>query len=174
MIFLTGYAIIICIKVHEKIFVIVFQLKGVVYTDKDIFINAQNDNANNYRSALSEIAAGRKRSCWIWYVFPILKEEELMVDFYSRYFAFESLDDAKAYAADSLLMERLAEITEAILVHDRPIAEIMGSAIDVDKLHACMTLFQAIAPENNCFERVLNKYYNGKPRRSTLKLIEQI
>ncbi|HCJ40551.1 DUF1810 family protein [uncultured Ruminococcus sp.] len=142
--------------------------------DNDIYINAQNDNVNSYSAALDEIRMGRKRSCWIWYVFPILKEEELMADFYSRYFAFEIVDDAKAYAADSILLERLVTITDALLAHDKPISELMASDIDVKKLHACMTLFGNICPDKKCFELVLEKFYDGKPRSSTVKLINEL
>lgn len=141
--------------------------------DLSIYLRAQDENDNDYKKALSEIRTGRKSSCWIWYVFPILNIKELLVDFYSSYFAFECLYDAFEYFDHSVLRERLIEITSALLALDTQIVKIMGSEIDKMKLWSCVTLFHYVSPESFVFIDVINKFFDGKMHGPTISKIQE-
>ena len=69
--------------------------------------------ARDYDTALSEIRAGRKRSHWIWYIFPQIRG--LGYSSTAQYYALEDLGEAKAYLADPVLRQRLLEISGALL-----------------------------------------------------------
>lgn len=142
--------------------------------DLEIYLNAQNNNYNDYNEALTEIKLGHKKHCWIWYIFPILPVDELMADFYSDYFALEDLQSAKDYIADPTLGKRLEEITSALLDSDKDILEIMGSDIDKRKLHSCMTLFSIIAPHKTVFKEVIKRFYKNNLHQPTIDMINQL
>lgn len=129
------------------------------------FIDSQRAG---YETALKEIKAGRKESHWIWYVFPQLRG--LGHSFNSEYYGIEDLDEAKAYLANYILGPRLREITQALL--DSPVKDIESimPGIDAVKLKSSMTLFDAVCPDD-VFDAVLQKYFNGKRDRLTLKRI---
>ena len=131
----------------------------------DRFLKAQ---ASSYDAALREICAGQKRSHWIWYIFPQIAG--LGFSSTSRYYALQSLDEAKEYLENETLKARLIEISEALLSHDKDARSIMGSPDDM-KLRSCMTLFQAADPEIEVFGKVLDKFFDGKPDQRTLELI---
>ena len=132
------------------------------------FITAQ-DGYGSYNIALKEIKEGRKRSHWVWYVFPQI--QGLGHSYYSDYYGIKSIDEASAYMADKLLGQRLREITEALLkIDNKMISEILGG-IDAQKVRSCMTLFDLVSP-HDLFEKVLDKYYGGKRCGLTLKRFE--
>ncbi len=129
------------------------------------FVTAQNAY-DTYNIALKEIKEGRKRSHWIWYVFPQI--QGLGHSYNSEYYGIKSIDEASAYIADKLLGQRLREITEALLkIDNKMISEILGG-IDAQKVRSCMTLFDLVSP-HDIFEKVLDKYYGGKRCGITLK-----
>lgn len=132
------------------------------------FLDAQ---AYDYELALSEIRAGQKRSHWIWYIFPQLKQ--LGRSGTALYYGIRDLDEAKEYLAEPTLRARLIEISEALLEQpgNDPLA-VMGHPDDL-KLRSCMTLFAAADPECPVFQQVLDKYYGGKPDLRTAALLEK-
>lgn len=130
------------------------------------FIKAQN---RDYPIALSEIRDGYKRSHWIWYIFPQLKQ--LGRSSLAQYYGIDSIDEAKAYLLHPVLRARLEEICEALLKLDSGDPyRIMGN-IDGMKLRSSMTLFSEAAGRNSIFDRVLLKYYDGKKDDLTIKLL---
>ena len=130
------------------------------------FLNAQ---AADYETALREIRAGRKKSHWIWYIFPQLKE--LGRSSTAREYGIRDLDEARAYLADPVLCSRLLEISGALLdLPGRDTRAVMGYPDDL-KLRSSMTLFAAADPEQKVFQQVLDKYYNGIPDPLTLELL---
>jgi uncharacterized protein (DUF1810 family) len=130
------------------------------------FVRAQEDD---YEQALSEICSGRKRSHWMWYIFP--QFDGLAFSSTSRHFAIKSLDEARAYLDHPLLGPRLIECAEAVLdVKNRSATEIFGSPDDM-KLRSCATLFANISPPSSVFERLLEKYYQSEPDGKTLQLL---
>lgn len=133
--------------------------------DLQRFIDAQNED---YEQALSEIRRGKKRSHWIWYIFPQMKG--LGFSYNSEYYGISSLREAKDYLNHELLGNRLIEITASLLLHKgKDIEQIMGD-IDAMKLKSSMTLFDAVRP-GGVFGEVLDEFYAGERCRRTLELI---
>lgn len=134
--------------------------------DLNRFVRAQ---ANDYQRALAELRSGRKRSHWMWYVFPQVKG--LGLSSTSERFAIRSLDEARAYVAHPRLGLRLLECAEAVLaVEGRSATEIFGSPDDM-KLRSCATLFARVSPAGSVFHRLLVKYYGGAQDPRTLQLL---
>lgn len=120
------------------------------------FVRAQ---APVYLSVVDELRGGRKRSHWIWFIFPQLRglgSSPLAV----RY-GISSLDEARAYLRHDLLGPRLHECTQLVnQVRGRSIVEIFGSPDDL-KLCSSMTLFAHATDDNEDFVALLAKYYGG-------------
>ena len=123
------------------------------------FVAAQEDAAI-YARALGELRDGRKRSHWIWFVFPQIAG--LGSSPMSQAYAIGSLEEARAYLAHPILGPRLRECAEALLVADPSLtAEQILGAIDALKVRSSMTLFTRAAPEDQIFTTVLDRFYNG-------------
>ena len=134
--------------------------------DLERFVRAQE---SDYRRALEEIAAGRKRSHWMWYIFP--QFAGLGLSSTSRHYAIGSLDEARAYLAHPILGPRLIECAGATLtVEGRSAHDIFGSPDDM-KLRSSATLFALVSPEDSVFQRVLEPYFDGKRDERTLDLV---
>ncbi len=134
--------------------------------DLDRFKKAQEED---YPYALQEIKAGRKRSHWIWYIFPQLKG--LGFSSMSDYYGIDGRAEAQAYIADPLLREHLVEISEALLaLESHNPTHVMGYPDDL-KLKSSMTLFSEVAPDIPVFEQVLQKFFAGEKDPRTLKLL---
>ena len=130
------------------------------------FIDAQ---ARDYRAALAEIRAGRKRSHWMWYVFP--QFHGLGFSSTTVHFSIKSADEARAYLDHPLLGSRLRECVDALLALDGCSAhQVFGSPDDL-KLKSSMTLFARVSPEGSVFEQVIDRYYDGQQDRMTIELL---
>ena len=124
---------------------------------------------SDYQRALSEIKNGKKVSHWMWYIFPQMKG--LGRSSMSEYYGIQDLNEAKAYLADPTLGKHLIEICEALLSLDTNDAtEVMGRPDD-RKLKSSMTLFDAATETIDVFQRVLDKYYQGKKDYRTLRML---
>lgn len=129
------------------------------------FVDAQE---RDYETALSEIRAGRKRSHWMWYIFP--QFEGLGSSPTSRHYAIKTAGEAQAYLAHPLLGRRLIECAEAVLhVQGRSAHDIFGSPDDM-KLRSCATLFASVSPDDSVFHRLIAKYFDGEVDERTLRL----
>lgn len=127
------------------------------------FIEAQR---LSYETALGEIRNGWKESHWVWYIFPQLKG--LGHSYNSQYYGISGREEAVAYLEHPVLGARLREISAALLAIEVKSAVEILSRTDAVKVRSCMTLFDAICP-NDIFAKVLDKYYNGKrDKRSQL------
>ncbi len=132
------------------------------------FVRAQEDD---YEQALSEIRRGRKRSHWMWYIFP--QFDGLGFSATSQRYAIKTLAEAEAYLAHPLLGPRLVECAEAALGVDGKTAnEIFGSPDDM-KLKSCATLFACVSPDGSVFHRLIDKYYQGGRDEKTLQLVRR-
>lgn len=130
------------------------------------FVDAQE---KVYDRALAEIKSGFKRSHWMWYVFPQIAG--LGFSSTSQHYAIKSLDEAKAYLAHPTLGRRLVECAEAALaVEGRTAYEIFGPPDNL-KLRSCATLFACVSPAGSPFEKLLDKYFQGKRDDKTLELL---
>jgi uncharacterized protein (DUF1810 family) len=124
--------------------------------DLDRFVQAQNQVAEQVRLELRE---GRKRSHWMWFVFPQLSG--LGRSSTARRYAIASLEEAHDYLKHPILGPRLVECSQLVnRVEDRPIDQIFDSPDDV-KFHSCMTLFSLVQPGSSVFEDALAKYFGG-------------
>ena len=118
-------------------------------------------------AVLAELEAGRKRSHWMWFVFPQLAS--LGRSSTARYYGIESVDEARAYLAEPVLGERLKACTRAVLGHpDRSAHAIFGSPDDL-KFRSCMTLFGLAAPEEPLFRQALERFCEGRPDPLTVE-----
>jgi uncharacterized protein (DUF1810 family) len=132
------------------------------------FVQAQE---KVYPRALTEIKRGRKRSHWMWFIFPQI--DGLGHSSTARFYAIKSEDEAKAYLDHPLLGTRLIECGEALLkIQGASAAEIFGYPDDL-KLRSSMTLFASVAEPNSVFSRVLERYYQGQPDPQTLELLRR-
>lgn len=133
----------------------------------DRFIKAQE---NTYYIALNEIKNGRKRSHWMWYIFPQIKG--LGMSDASRFYGIDSVIEARAYLDNEILGARLREITgELLKLNENNPFDIFGT-IDTIKLKSCMTLFNYVSDED-IFMDVLEKFYNGEIDDKTIFLCEK-
>lgn len=134
--------------------------------DLQRFVAAQR---GSYEHALAEIASGRKRSHWMWYVFP--QFAGLGASATSRQYAIASLEEAEAYLRHEVLGPRLVACAEAALaVKGRSAREIFGSPDDL-KLRSSATLFAQVSRAGSVFHRLLDRYFNSEPDEATLRLV---
>jgi uncharacterized protein (DUF1810 family) len=131
--------------------------------DLQRFVDAQE---RVYPTVLDELRAGRKRSHWIWFIFPQIAG--LGSSPTAARYAISSLDEARAYLRHDLLGPRLRECTRLVnAVADRSIGEIFGSPDDL-KVRSSMTLFAHATDDNEDFVQLLQRYYNGEEDSLTL------
>ncbi len=135
--------------------------------DLERFVRAQE---GVHDTALAELRAGRKRTHWMWFVFP--QVAGLGASPMARRYAIGSLAEARAYLDHPLLGRRLSECAEALLaLEGREARDVLGYPDDL-KLRSCATLFAAVAPPGSPFERLLARYYGGQRDPETLRRIE--
>ena len=134
--------------------------------DLNRFLTAQEQD---YAQALAEIRAGRKRSHWIWYIFPQLRG--LGYSYNAEYYGLADAEEARRYLAHPVLGARLREITEALLeLPESDPIRVMGRPDDL-KLCSSMTLFEYVSVQDSVFGKVLDKYYGGRRDAATLQLL---
>lgn len=134
--------------------------------DLQRFIIAQYQD---FKIALEEIKSGKKRSHWMWYIFPQLKG--LGMSETSKYYGIDGLDEAKEFMHHPVLGQNLVLISSELLKLNIPNAtEIFGTPDD-RKLFSSMTLFSFVLPENPVFQKVLDKFFNGKKDDQTIQLL---
>ncbi len=130
------------------------------------FVEAQ---ARVYHSVLDELRDGRKRSHWIWFVFPQIAG--LGSSPTAARYAISSLDEARAYLGHTVLGPRLRECARLVTaVRGRSITQIVGSPDDL-KVRSSMTLFARATSDNDDFTAVLEKYYGGEEDPLTAKQV---
>ena len=132
------------------------------------FVEAQR---GVHADALAELRAGRKRSHWMWFVFPQLAG--LGTSPTAQRYGVRSLDEASAYLAHPLLGARLRECAQALLGLRGCSAEQVFGYPDVLKLRSSMTLFAAVPGADPVFGEVLARYYGGQADERTLHLLGQ-
>lgn len=128
------------------------------------FVAAQE---GQYEAALAEIARGRKRSHWMWFVFPQLAGlgRSAMV----QHYAIRSLDEARAYLDHRVLGPRLRACVAALQGLGQTSAEAVFGSVDAVKLRSSLTLFAA-AGADRLFAEALERWF-GHPDQATLDLL---
>jgi uncharacterized protein (DUF1810 family) len=128
------------------------------------FLDAQD---SVYDQVCSELRDGRKRSHWMWFIFPQITG--LGRSETARFYAISSLDEAAAYLQHPVLGPRLQECTKLVnQVAGKTIHEILGSPDDM-KFRSSMTLFEQAASDKQPFEDALQKYFRGERDPLTLE-----
>ena len=123
----------------------------------------------DYQVALKEIKEGYKRSHWMWYVFPQIIG--LGQSRTSIFYSIKDLEEAKAYMADESLGGHMLEVCNALLgLETNDASYVFGSPDDV-KLQSSMPLFKEACPEEEIFQQVLDKFFDGKADRRTIEII---
>jgi len=121
------------------------------------FVDAQEPV---YEQVCAELREGRKRSHWMWFIFPQLRglgQSDLAIKF-----GISSRQEAEAYLKHAVLGPRLRECTRLVnLVEGRTVREVFGSPDDL-KFRSSMTLFASVASENQVFKDALEKYFAGE------------
>ncbi|MBB3406889.1 uncharacterized protein (DUF1810 family) [Rhizobium sp. BK316] len=141
-------------------------MAGDLDYDLHRFIEAQN---GVYEQALAELKTGRKRSHWMWFIFPQIAG--LGTSSMAEKYAVRSAEEASAYLADPILGSRLLRCVEAILsINDRSAHDIMGAPDDL-KLCSSMTLFAAVSDHGSPFHKAIERFYDGKFDERTISIL---
>lgn len=133
----------------------------------DRFFVAQE---KKYTKALNEIKKGKKKTHWMWYIFPQiygLGQSDIAIKY-----ELKSIKEAKEYINNELLKNRLLEISNAIYELNKDIEDVLGYP-DNYKFKSCMTLFYLVAPEYDIFLKNLNRYFDGKLCEHTLEVFQK-
>lgn len=132
--------------------------------DLNRFVQAQTAH---YEQALAEIRSGRKRSHWMWYVFP--QFAGLGLSTMSQRYAINSLAEAEAYLNHPVLGPRLRACAEALLCLEGRSAQAVFGTPDDLKLRSCATLFALVSPEGSVFQRLLDSFFQGEPDPAAIR-----
>ena len=136
--------------------------------DLQRFVDAQTPV---FDRVLSELREGRKRSHWMWFVFPQIRglgRTGMAWDF-----AIASRAEAEAYLEHAVLGPRLRQCCQLLLqAEGRSARAILGSPDDL-KFRSCLTLFAGVASDNAVFEQALQKYYDGDRCQPTLDFLSR-
>ncbi len=134
--------------------------------DLQRFVGAQDEIFDRVEA---ELRAGRKRSHWMWFVFPQIAG--LGFSAMAQFYALEGIEAARAYLAHPILGPRLRACVALVLaVEGRSLHEIFGAPDDM-KFRSCLTLFAQAAPDEPLFAEALAKYCGGAPDPATLDLL---
>ena len=124
-----------------------------------------------YPLVLKELTTGKKRTHWMWFVFPQiagLGHSEM-----AQRFAIENLNQAREYLQDEILGARLIECAERLLAHaDKSALEIFGKPDNL-KLHSSLTLFAIAAEQNSVFAQLLQQFFSGESDQATLDILAE-
>jgi len=130
------------------------------------FVDAQESVWDDVRA---ELAQGRKRSHWMWFVFPQLAA--LGRSGTAKFYGISGADEARAYLEHPLLGARLHECCALLLKVTGVSAEDVFGEIDAMKLRSCLTLFEAVSPQTPVFKECLDRYFAGECDERTKELL---
>ncbi len=136
--------------------------------DLNRFLSAQE---GVYERALSELKDGRKRTHWMWFIFPQI--DGLGYSPTARRYSIKSMEEARQYMDHPVLGKRLLECTGTVLaLRGGSVSEIFGYPDDL-KFKSSMTLFEKIAGSGSVFSSALDRYCHGERDGATLRLLEK-
>ena len=136
-------------------------------TDLGRFIEAQDPI---YERALDELRSGRKRSHWMWFVFPQIAG--LGFSATSVRYGIRDAQEAQAYSNDAVLGSRLRECIRTVMQHpEKSAREIFGRPDDL-KFRSCLTLFREVEPAEPIFQKALDLFFDGNPDPRTLEILQ--
>ena len=127
------------------------------------FLDAQKES---YDAALMEIMGGRKRTHWMWYIFP--QVEGLGLSETSRYYAITGRTQADQYLKHPILGPRLVAVCRALMELATNDARMIFGQPDDMKLRSSMTLFSLVPGADPIFRQVLEKFFGGEGDAGTM------
>ena len=137
--------------------------------DLSRFVTAQS---SIYDTALAEIRARRKRTHWMWCIFPQLRG--LGTSGATVYYAISGNDEAKAYLAHPVLGARLVECTLVMCDGKETDARAVLGDIDTAKFRSCMSLFEKVGDQQRCFTFALQKFFDGCRDETTTQILKKL
>ena len=130
------------------------------------FLEAQK---REYETAYQEISEGKKRSHWIWYIYPQIKG--LGMSYMDSEYSIKSIQETIEYINNKVLFERLKEMTNLLIkIPHNDIKEVMWYPDDL-KLRSCMTLFY-VCTGKHIFQNVIDKFYQGERDLKTILILK--
>ncbi len=132
----------------------------------EMFVEAQD---TVWSDVLAELAAGKKTSHWMWFVFPQLAE--LGQSHMAQLYGIEDLSEATAYLGHDILRARLVEVSALMLSHQGQEAATILGATDAKKLRSSMTLFATVPDAPDIFAEVLATFFAAMPCDVTLQAL---
>jgi len=135
--------------------------------DLDRFVRAQD---GVHDQALAELRSGRKRSHWMWFVFPQLAG--LGRSTTAQHYAVDGIDEARAYLAHPVLGPRLVEAAGVAAAATARSADDLFGGIDAMKARSSMTLFARAADDPAPFRAVLDRWFHGSEDPVTVRLLD--
>ncbi len=122
-----------------------------------------------YSGVIAELMQGEKTGHWIWFIFPQIAG--LGHSPVSQRYSLSSIKEARAYYDHPVLGPRLVECTNLVLAaKNRSVEQIFGP-LDALKFRSCMTLFSVADPENQIFQKAVDRCFEGEPDTLTLKAL---
>ena len=135
----------------------------------DRFIKEQQ---RDYTTAYAELSQGSKKSHWSWWIIPQIVGLGMTAT--SHKYAIKSLDEAVAFLAHPYLGKNIREISKVLLgLESNDATAVMGYPDDL-KLRSCMTLFAEADPNEEVFQKVLDKFFNGEKDERTLEILKTL
>jgi uncharacterized protein (DUF1810 family) len=134
--------------------------------DLQRFVDAQEAV---YDDVVAELRAGRKRSHWMWFIFPQLRE--LGRSATAIHFGIRSRDEAVGYLEHDLLGPRLRRCAQLVTLSGAVTAQALMGSVDALKLRSSMTLFADATDDDRDFLDVLERFYGGQPDPATVDLL---
>ena len=131
------------------------------------FVSAQT---GVYPVALEELRAGRKRTHWMWFVFPQLKG--LGRSPTAHFYGISGLTEASAYLQHPVLGPRLEAAVLAVLATPATSLNALFGSPDDLKFGSSMTLF-AIAGPDGPYQAALDRWSDGEPDHHKVALLSQ-
>ncbi|WIE74856.1 DUF1810 domain-containing protein [Curtobacterium sp. MCSS17_007] len=135
--------------------------------DLERFVRAQD---GVHDQALAELRDGRKRSHWMWFVFPQLAG--LGRSATAQHYAVDGLDEARAYLAHPVLGPRLVQAAEVAAAAPARSADDLFGGVDAMKARSSMTLFARAADDPAPYRAVLDRWFHGTEDPLTVRLLE--
>lgn len=132
------------------------------------FVDAQNDC---YERVLEELGEGRKRTHWMWFIFP--QFQGLGSSPTAEFFAIKSMAEAEAFIEHPVLGARFKNCVEKVMEHSSLSAKDIFGFPDYLKFHSSITLFLVVSPRNELLNKALEQFYAGKPDERTLELVRK-
>jgi len=136
--------------------------------DLDRFLKAQEDT---YDTALDELRSGRKRSHWIWFIFPQLAG--LGQSPTAQFYGIKSLEEAAAYLRHPILGGRLHECLKVLQTLEEVSADHVFGELDAMKFRSSLTLFAEADPADPIIEAALDRWFGGRKDDKTLQLLDR-